>query len=61
MENFQLSEARNHEEHVEMLLVHNYDDRIQQQREYRSWIFLPLCGLSNGTAGKPGTAFSKMV
>src|SRR5438046_845206 len=31
-----LHEATNHEEHVEMLLVHSYDIRIQQQREDRS-------------------------
>ena len=32
----ELSEAKTHEEHVEMLLVHNYDNRIQQHKEDRS-------------------------
>ncbi|CAH1770990.1 456_t:CDS:2, partial [Entrophospora sp. SA101] len=31
-----LPEAKNHEEHVEMLLVHNYDNRMQQLRDDRS-------------------------
>jgi hypothetical protein len=45
----ELHEARNHEERVEMLLVHNYDDRIQQRREDRSMSNTKLVNLVEGS------------
>jgi hypothetical protein len=45
----ELPEARNHEEHVEMLLVHNYDDRIWQRREDRSMSNTKLVNLVEGS------------
>ncbi|CAJ0907840.1 10112_t:CDS:2 [Entrophospora sp. SA101] len=44
----ELPEAKNHEEHVEMLLVHNYDNRIQQHRDDRSMNNTKLVNLVEG-------------
>ena len=44
-----LHEATNHEEHVEMLLVHSYDIRIQQRREDRSMTNTKLVNLVEGS------------
>ena len=45
----ELSEAKTHEEHVEMLLVHNYDNRIQQHKEDRSMANTKLVNLVEGS------------
>src|SRR6185369_14207217 len=45
----ELPEARNHEEHVEMLLVHSYDNKIQQQKEDRSMNNTKLVNLVEGS------------
>jgi len=45
----ELPEAKNHEEHVEMLLVHSYDNRIRQRREDRSMSNTKLVNLIEGS------------
>ena len=45
----ELSEAKTHEECVEMLLVHNYDNRIQQHKEDRSMANKKLVNLVEGS------------
>ncbi|CAH1769821.1 2487_t:CDS:2, partial [Entrophospora sp. SA101] len=44
-----LHEAANHEEQVEMLLVHSYDNRIRQRREDRSMKNTKLVNLVEGS------------
>jgi len=44
----ELPKAKNHEEHVEMLLVHCYDNRIQQRRDDRSMNNTKLVNLVEG-------------
>lgn len=44
-----LREATNHEERVEMLLVHSYDSRIRQRREDRSMTNTKLVNLVEGS------------
>jgi hypothetical protein len=45
----ELPKAKNHEEHVEMLLVHSYDNRIQQRRDDRSMNNTKLVNLVEGS------------
>src|SRR5205807_7395962 len=45
----ELPEARNHEECVEMLLVHSYDNRIRQRKEDRNMNNTKLVNLVEGS------------